>query len=67
MQVVLALSIKPGGFSTQDIVTKMAKILTKPYKITHARYDLKKLKGKNLIVKNKGKRTYQVTPGASKL
>jgi len=62
MTVVLGLSIKPGGFSVEDVATRMKKSATAEYSKVSARYDLRKLKGKNLIVKNKGKRTYSVTP-----
>lgn len=61
MQVIMALSIKPGGFNAADVVAQMKKAYSKMYSIPNARYDLKKLRGKHLIEKIKGKRNIKVT------
>ncbi len=61
MQVVMALSLKPGGFSVSDVVAHMKKRYDKKYCITNARYDLKKMRSKHLIEKIKGKRNNKVT------
>jgi DNA-binding MarR family transcriptional regulator len=61
MQVVQALSIKPGGFTVKDIAEKMSSFTQMPYSISRGRYDIRKLKAKNLLVRIKGKKNYSLT------
>jgi hypothetical protein len=60
MQIVLALSIKPGGFTSGEMAEKMKKFTGVPYSKANARYDLRKLRGKSLVIKMKGKTRYQL-------
>ena len=62
VQVIMALSIKPRGFSVAEVVAQMKELHNKKYSIANARYDLRKMKSKKLIEKIKGKRNNKVTP-----
>jgi hypothetical protein len=61
MQIALALSIKPGGFTSNDVAEKMGGLSGSPHSKAKARYDLRKLRGKNLLVRIKGKTRYCLT------
>jgi hypothetical protein len=66
MKSALALSIKPKGFSIEDITNKMNEnlISDKPgqeYSSRHTLYDIKKFKAKGIIKKIDGKRKFIVT------
>jgi hypothetical protein len=61
MEGVVALSTQPGGFSSGDLAVKVQERLGVPaevYQPRHAAYDLKKLRGKNLVAKIGKSRLY---------
>lgn len=65
MQAVVALSPAPGGFSAAALAGKVREFLglTGGYAPRHAAYDLKKLRGKELVRKTTDKsRRYEPTP-----
>jgi hypothetical protein len=58
---VLALSAAPGGFTVADLAAKMQAMGGQTgYTIRHAAYDLRKLRGKDLLVEPGRSRRYQV-------
>lgn len=64
METVLALSIKPGGYSISDVAAKMKEKIGNKYGEYSARkaaYDISKLRGKGLVSKQKGTRKYKTT------
>jgi hypothetical protein len=66
---VAALSAAPEGFTVADLAAKVQSITTRPadgYTVRQAAYDLRKLRGKGLVVKPGRSRRYQVTPEASR-
>ena len=67
LAAVLALASSPSGFTVADLATK-ARAMTGQtpveYSIRQAAYDLKKLRGKDLITKLGRTRRYQVQPAA---
>lgn len=63
MSVVIALSVKPDGFTVTDIIDVMRSMQGADYSTRMAAYDLRKLRGKGLIKKLMGSHRYQVTPG----
>jgi hypothetical protein len=67
LAAVLALSAAPGGFTIADLAAKV-QVMTRQtgYTIRQAAYDLRKLRGKDLIVKPGRSRRYQVPPQAAR-
>jgi hypothetical protein len=66
MEAVLALAPKPDGFTAQELVDKTRALLGlgESYTPRHAAYDLRKLRGKELIERVGTRRRYQPkTPG----
>jgi hypothetical protein len=65
LAAVLALAPAPGGFTVADLAARVS-AMTGPagYTIRQAAYDLRKLRGKNLIIKPGRTRRYQVPPDA---
>ena len=61
MECVLALMLYPKGFSCADLKEMMRRKRFRRYSINHARYDMRKLKGKTFVQKIKGKQKYQAT------
>lgn len=64
MEAVVALSTVPGGFSAIDLADKVRELQGQSdgYVSRHAAYDLKKLRGKNLIRKTADRsRRYEAT------
>lgn len=64
IEAVIALSIKPHGFSASELGEKVMEIFHKnntPYTSRHASYDLKKLRGKNLVHLREHSRSYEAT------
>jgi hypothetical protein len=61
MESVLALMICPKGFSSADLKEIMLKKQFKDYTINNARYDMRKLKGKQFVQRIKGKQKYHTT------
>jgi hypothetical protein len=63
LEAITALAAMPGGFCLSDLVAKVHEITgTKEYTLRCAAYDLRKLRGKNLIRKINKSRRYEVTP-----
>lgn len=64
MQAVIALSVKPNGFSSSQLAQKVREILGDldiPYQSRQASYDLKKMRAKALIRKIENSRRYEAT------
>ena len=62
METVLALSMKPCGYSIGDVTVKMKeKFAYKNYTSRNAAYDIRKFRGKGLVKKQKGTRKYITT------
>lgn len=65
MEAVVALSLAPTGFAAAEFAVKMQAIMGRsdpPYTPRHAAYDLKKLRGKQLVQKIPQSRRYEPTP-----
>jgi len=60
MATVLALSIKPHGYTIVDVAIKMKEKIT-DYTSRNAAYDIRKLIGKGLVKKQTGTRRYLTT------
>jgi hypothetical protein len=66
LAAVLALSAAPGGFTVADLAAKAQTTGGQTgYTIRQAAYDLRKLRGKDLLVKPGRSRRYQVPPPAT--
>lgn len=67
MEAVMALAPKPGGFSIEQLaqrVREMAGYPAEAYGVRQAAYDLKKLRGKEMVERVEGTRRYTATlPG----
>ncbi len=69
LAAVLALSAAPDGFTVADHAAKVQQMtgLTQTgYTIRQAAYDLRKLRGKDLVIKPGRSRRYQVPPPAAR-
>jgi hypothetical protein len=67
LTAVLALTAAPGGFTVADLATRVHTITgNTDYTVRHAAYDLRKLRGKELIIKPSRSRHYQVPPAAAR-
>ncbi len=67
LAAVLALAAAPGGFTVADLAAKVQAIGDQTgYTIRQAAYDLRKLRGKDLLVKPGRSRRYQVPPSAAR-
>ena len=67
LSAVLALAVAPDGFTVADLATKVRSLTGTTdtgYTVRQAAYDLRKLRGKHLVVKPGRTRRYQV-PGAA--
>jgi hypothetical protein len=65
MHAVVALSSSPKGFSASDLAGKVCALnspTATPYTARQAAYDLRKLRGKDLVGKIGNSRRYQPTP-----
>jgi hypothetical protein len=62
LAAVLALAIAPDGFTIADLATKVQALTGEDYTVRQAAYDLRKLRGKQLVVKPARTRRYHV-PG----
>ncbi len=58
MESILALMIYPNGFSCGDLKEMMHKKRFKDYTINNARFDMRKLKGKQFVDKIKKKQKH---------
>jgi hypothetical protein len=68
LAAVAALSAAPEGFAVADLTAKVQS-MTSPvdgYTVRQAAYDLRKLRGKDLVVKPGRSRRYQVPPEAAR-
>ena len=61
LNAVLAMSTKPGGFTSGDLAEQVRESKDAPedYQARHAAYDLKKLRGKKMVDKIGASRRYQ--------
>jgi hypothetical protein len=67
LAAVLALCAAPGGFTVADLAAKVQAMGGQAgYTIRQAAYDLRKLRGKDLVVKPGRSRRYQVPPSAAR-
>jgi hypothetical protein len=62
MQAVIALSCAPHGFQSVDLAVKVQEKMGSPYTSRQAAYDLKKLRGKNMVRKIETSRRYEPVP-----
>lgn len=62
MQAVMALSSAPHGFQSADLAVKVQANMGSPYTARQAAYDLKKLRGKNMVRKIDSSRRYEPAP-----
>jgi len=62
LQSVIALSTAPQGFQCADLAAKVQENIASPYTPRQAAYDLKKLRGKNLVHKIDNSRRYEPVP-----
>lgn len=62
MQAVIALSCAPHGFQSADLAVKVQENMGSPYTARQAAYDLKKLRGKNMVRKIEKSRRYEPVP-----
>ena len=62
LQAVIALSVAPQGFQCAALAAKVQENLAVPYAPRQAAYDLKKLRGKNLVRKIDNSRRYEPVP-----
>ena len=68
LAAVLALAAAPGGFTVQDLTTKVHTMTGHTdYTIRQAAYDLRKLRGKDLIVKPGRSRRYHLPPQPARI
>ncbi len=63
-QAVVALSVAPHGFQCADLAAKVQENIASQSSSRQAAYDLKKLRGKNLVHKIQNSRRYQPVPQA---
>jgi hypothetical protein len=67
LTAVLALSAAPGGFTVADLAAKVHTITGNTgYTVRNAAYDLRKLRGKDLVAKPGRTRRYQIPPAAAR-
>ena len=59
--VLLALSMKPGGFTSKDLADELANKFDPGYSRRNASYDLRKFRGKGMVKKMKGSNRYVLT------
>ena len=62
IEAVIALAPAPSGFSSSDLASKVQAATHMPYTPRQAAYDLKKLRGKNVVNKIGTSRHYQIVP-----
>jgi hypothetical protein len=68
LAAVLALAAAPGGFSVQDLATKVHTMTGQTtYTTRQAAYDLRKLRGKELITKPGRSRRYHLPPQPARI
>lgn len=62
IEAVIALAPAPQGFSTSEVAGKVQAAIHHPYTPRQAAYDLKKLRGKNVVCKIATSRRYETVP-----
>jgi hypothetical protein len=62
LQAVIALSAAPHGFQCADLAAKVQENIASQYTPRQAAYDLKKLRGKNMVHKIENSRRYEPVP-----
>jgi hypothetical protein len=68
LESVIMLSVKSGGFNLSELSEKVQKVQgSANYSIRNAAYDIRKLRGKNIIVKVGNTRRYKSLPEGLKL
>ena len=68
LTAVLALASAPGGFTVQDLTTKVHTMTGHTdYTTRQAAYDVRKLRGKNLITKPGRSRRYHLPPQPARI
>lgn len=65
--ILLALSMKPGGFISKDLAGEMGHRFNPGYSCRNASYDIRKFRGKGMVRKIKGSIRYEVTVEGIKL
>jgi hypothetical protein len=67
LSAVLALTAAPGGFTVTDLATRAHTITGNiAYTVPHASYDLRKLRGKQLVIKPGRSHHYQLPSAAAR-
>ncbi len=69
MAAAVALSVAPDGFTAADFTAKvnaMGNLTGADYTVRQGAYDIRKLRGKHLVVKPDHSRRYHVDPGAAR-
>jgi len=67
LTAVLALAAAPGGFTVAELTARVHTITPNTgYTVRHAAYDLRKIRGKELIIKPGRSRRYHVLPPAAR-
>lgn len=61
IEALMSLALKPGGFSVSDLATKVQEMTGWNYGTRQAAYDLRKIKGKGFVEKQKSSRRYLVS------
>ncbi len=64
--VLLALSMKPGGFTSKDLSNEMAHNFIPGFSSRNASYDIKKFRGKGMVMKIEGSIKYVLTKNGIK-
>jgi len=64
--VLLALSMKPGGFTSKDLADELVHKFDPEYSRRNASYDLRKFRGKGMAKKIEGSNRYVVTENGIK-
>ena len=59
--VLLALAMKPGGFTSKDLSNEMTQKFGGSFSCRNASYEIKKFRGKKIVKKIKGSIRYMVT------
>lgn len=59
--VLLALAMKPGGFTSKDLASEMVNRGYQGYSCRNASYDIRKFRGKAMVLKKPGSIKYEVT------
>jgi hypothetical protein len=65
--VLLALSMKPGGFTSNDLANEMKHSFDPGFTCRNASYDIKKFRGKGMVKKIEGSIRYELTEEGIKI